>query len=169
VELVSRHSWLSSKIEIRDAGIGGSGMFAVEAIREGEVVIRWGGIYVGREEAERACRNGKGTMQWDDDLFSVEDDGNDDPAYKINHSCNPNVWMEDAITVSAMRDIAAGEEVTADYALWEANEDCVSAWICGCGSSHCRGRVTGRDWRLPEMQARYRGHFSPLLNKRIPG
>ena len=40
----------------------------------------------------------------------------------MNHSCDPNTWMEDEVTISARRDIQAGEEITADYALWVAED-----------------------------------------------
>lgn len=141
-------------------------MFATSPIVQGEKVLVWGGVYVQKEEAERAIQQGKLVLQWDDDLFSVEDRGEDE-AYFINHSCDPNVWMCDAFTLSARRDISTGEELTADYALWEAREEYVSNWDCHCGAKNCRGNVKGTDWRLPELQKMYDGHFSPLLNKRI--
>jgi hypothetical protein len=105
-------------------------------------------------------------MQWDDNVYSVEDSGVDD-GYFINHSCDPNSWMQDAFTLIARRDIKKGEELTADYAIWEADENYVSKWECHCNSPLCRKRVTGKDWRLKELQERYNGHFSPLLTKRI--
>jgi hypothetical protein len=75
--------------------------------------------------------------------------------------------MTDEVTLVARRDIAQDEELTADYAMWEADENHVMRWACVCGSPRCRGRVTGQDWRLPELPQRYRGHFSPLINQRI--
>jgi hypothetical protein len=161
-------NWLNPKIEIRETPTKGRGMFAREAIAAGEVVILWGGEFVDGEGARKARAAGQRTMQWDDDLFSV-DDGRDDPAYLINHSCDANVWMEDAFTLAAKRPIAAGDELTADYALFVADEGYVSKWECRCGSAGCRGRVTGRDWASAAVQEKYRGHFSPLLNKRIEG
>jgi hypothetical protein len=73
--------------------------------------------------------------------------------------------MLDARTVGARRDIAAGEELTLDYALFSVAPE----WRmeCHCGSSLCRGVVTGNDWRLAELQERYAGHFSPFINARI--
>jgi hypothetical protein len=73
--------------------------------------------------------------------------------------------MLDARTVGARRDIAAGEELTVDYALFSV----VPEWRmdCHCGSSRCRGVVTGNDWRLLELQQRYAGHFSPFINARM--
>ena len=81
-----------------------------------------------------------------------------------NHSCDSNLWMRDAFTLEARRDIAAGEELTVDYALQTAVD-----WemACNCGSRLCRRVVGGGDWKRPELQERYRGHFSPFLNVRI--
>ena len=74
--------------------------------------------------------------------------------------------MLDAVTLAARRPIAAGEEITADYALWLFEQDwCLDP--CRCGSPLCRGRVTSRDWQLPELQTRYAGHFTPFLNRLI--
>ena len=38
---------------------------------------------------------------------------------------------------------------------------------CGCGAKLCRKRVTGNDWRLPELWQRYDGYFSTYLERRI--
>ncbi len=107
-------------------------------------------------------------MQLDDDLYSIEERGSDD-TYFMNHSCDPSVWMSSAVTLVARRDILPGEELTVDYALFEADEGFVAAWECGCRSPRCRSLITGVDWTNPELQERYQGHFSPLINKRIAG
>jgi uncharacterized protein len=163
---IADRSWLNPKVEMRATPNSGRGLFALAQIDAGETVIVWGGDYRDAAGAAQARGEGKGTMQWDDDVFSIET-GDDDPAYSINHACDGNVWMMDAVTLAARRRIAAGEQVRADYALWEADEDYVSAWDCACESPLCRRRITGRDWRLPDVQERYAGHFSPLINKRI--
>jgi SET domain-containing protein len=157
--------WVNPKIEIREVAGKGRGMFAAARINNGEKVLMWGGNYVNAVEAEKAKAAGKLVMQWDEDLYSIEDRG-EEVGYFINHSCDANTWMADARTLIAKRDIEAGEEATADYALWE-NGDYVSGWECRCGSPLCRGRVTGQDWKLPNVQERYRGHFSPLINRKI--
>lgn len=166
--VVVRPSWLHPRIAIRQSAIARVGMMAVERINAGETVVVFGGLYADTEGAQAAVRQGKGVMQWDDEIWSIETDS-DDPAYLINHSCAPNTWMQDAFTLVARTDIQSGQEITADYALWEADEDYVSPWMCGCGTPHCRGRITGRDWRLPALQQDYAAHFSPLINRRIRG
>lgn len=133
----------------------------------GETVVIWGGVSVASAtDAEKASRLGKIVMRLDDDLYTVEDRGQDD-TYFMNHSCDPNVWMANAWTLIARRAIAVDEELTLDYALVEADETFASDWVCGCRSADCRTRVTGKDWLLPELQRRYKDHFSPLLIKRI--
>lgn len=159
--------WINPKIEIRDTIQKGRGMFAVEPINVGEKILVWGGNYVSnKSKAEIERTNGKLVMQWDDNLFSVEDMG-EDSGYFINHSCDSNTWMADVFTLIAKRNINLGEEITADYALWEADENYISRWKCECGAKVCRKKITGMDWRLPEVQKRYKNHFSPLINKRI--
>jgi SET domain-containing protein len=160
--------WLSPKIEVRESPIQGSGMFAKSPITPGEVVVVWGGTFVETEEADRARAQGKIIMQLDDDVYSIEEPG-EDSTYFMNHSCDPNVWMADTVTLVARRALVTDEELTVDYALFEADQVAVMNWQCVCGSPHCRKRVTGQDWRLLELQARYAGHFLPLIARRISG
>jgi SET domain-containing protein len=161
-----KESWLDSRIEIRSSSFHGKGMFALEDIKKGEIVVIWGGVFVTSKEAEIAVTEGKIVMQLDDDLFSIEEKG-EDPTYFINHSCNPNVWMKDEVTLIARTEIKPDDELTTDYALFEAWEDFVSPWECVCGSEFCRKKITGKDWRIQELQERYKGHFLPLITKRI--
>lgn len=159
-------SWVTPKAEIRESKISGKGLFAIENLFPGEVVVVWHGRYTDRKEAKRAKREGKLVMQWDVDLFSVEDRG-DDEGYFINHSCDSNLWMEDAYTLIVRKTIKAGQEITADYVLWEADKDYVSKWECNCRMAKCRKRVTGVDWKSKGVQSMYKNHFSPLINKRL--
>lgn len=177
-----KKSWIDPRIEIRSSPIHGKGMFAVAPIEKGEVVVIWGlpQTYLSKDDAERAAEKGRAegkcvlVGQLDEDLFTVEEmvisgtsaRGTDITDF-MNHSCNPNVWHEDEVTLTARRDIKPNEELTLDYALDEADEDFVKPWECICGSPLCRKRITGKDWRIPELQKRYRGHFTPLINKRI--
>lgn len=163
---ISIKSWMNSKIIIRQSPIEGLGMFAKADIKRGDKILVWGGDYTNKKGAESARKRGWPSMQWDDDLFSF-DSGEDLDEHIINHSCDPNAWMTDAYTLSARRDIKKGDEITIDYALFMSDENYIADWACHCGSPACRGRVTGKDWRNPELQERYEGHFSPLINKRI--
>ncbi len=158
--------WLSPKVEIFDSPIHGKGMRALTGISEGERIVVWSGdCYTDREGAERAKAEGKATMQWDDDVFSIETSEMED-IFRINHSCDPNTWMKDAFTLVAMRDINVGEEVLVDYGLM-IYEEGFAEWDCSCGSDQCRGKISTDDWKDPLLQERYRGHFTPWLNKMI--
>jgi SET domain-containing protein len=151
------------------------GTFAVTSIRADEVVEVWGECSHGEQTVaytddpsriDNARRTGLVVMQWDYHLYSIEAPGSDE-GYFINHSCDPNLWFRDAFTLVARRAVSEGDELTLDYALFEADRDWTSAWACVCGSSQCRGTITGRDWQRPELQGRYAEHFTPLFNKRI--
>jgi hypothetical protein len=159
-------NWINPKIEVRESPIHGQGMFASAKIEQGEELIIWRECYTDKAGALKAVLDGKGTMQWDEDVFSYETELHREH-YMINHSCDPNGWMADAHTLEARKDIFEGEEITVDMAMFESDEGAIATWSCNCGSRICRGRITGKDWRLDELQRRYRGHFSPLVNKRI--
>jgi uncharacterized protein len=164
--------WVDPRIEIRSSTIAGRGMFALAPIRAGEPVIIWGGtvftqadVGAGRVAPGSAVYIGEGTFLGSP--TGAYDRERDDRGDFINHSCDSNVWLADENTLVARRDIEAGEELTLDYALFEGDETDVKPWRCRCGSPACRGRVTGKDWRLQEVQQRYAGHFSPFINIRI--
>jgi len=169
-----KRSWIDPRIEIKSSPLHGKGMFAAAPIKEGEVAVIWGLLktYTNREDAEKAAANGRAKgksiyiEQIDEDLFSVEERG-DDPSYFMNHSCDPNLWMKDEVTLIARRDIKRDEELTLDYALAEPDEDFVASWKCACGCPLCRKRYTGKDWRTLELQERYHDHFTPLIKRRI--
>lgn len=161
-------SWIDPRVEVRTSPIGGNGMFAREPINAGETVIVWGGVVLTKEDLQSGNFR-KNTLSAIGENLWLGDapDGEDFAADYTNHSCDSNLWMADENTLAARRDIAAGEELTADYMMWEANEDYRAAWQCNCGSPFCRKQITGKDWRLPGLQARYENHFSPFLNERI--
>lgn len=75
----------------------------------------------------------------------------------IDHSCAPSAWLDGLDTV-AIGDLAPGEAVTLDYATFCGPD--MTPFACRCGTSQCRGWITGWDGLLPELQARYAGHFS---------
>jgi uncharacterized protein len=83
----------------------------------------------------------------------------------VNHSCAPNAGLAGQMALVALRSIRAGEEVCYDYAMSDGSD--YDEFACSCGTSMCRGKVTGRDWRLSELQERYEGHFSPYLHRRM--
>jgi uncharacterized protein len=156
--------WLDDRVAVRPSTIEGLGLFAKEPFAKGEVVGTLGGRVIDDAELREVARTRAkyNSLAIGEGLNLVIAD--DEPIARGNHSCDPNLWMRDAFTLEARRDVAVDEELTVDYALQTAVE-----WEmrCNCGSAECRGVVRGTDWQLPELQARYQGHFSPFLNARI--
>ena len=174
IERYRPHWWIEGRIEIRPSPFHGRGMFASEQVREGEVAVVWGGTLI----LTNADVDGEPRKHWrglgyvwarigEDAHLAEQLGGNEDLTNLMNHSCDPTVWFADEVTLVARRDIAVYEELTLDYALFEGDEEMVCAWECRCGSPLCRGGFTGRDWRIPDLQARYGDHFSPFINRRI--
>ena len=82
----------------------------------------------------------------------------------LNHSCDANAWLADEVTLTARRDIEAGEEITLDQGTWNDEDAYISdGTLCTCGARVCRGYLTEQDWRRPDVRERYRGHFHPML------
>jgi hypothetical protein len=158
-------TWYDPRLELSPSSTHGTGMFATGLIREGEVVMIWGGTLYSRAELQAGTvpRDTSYSFIEEDVLMAAPGDGMD---YYINHSCDPSVWMADRTTVVARRDIQPGDEITGDYAVWESDPS-YTVDPCMCGSTRCRGRFSGDDWRLPELQARYQGHFLPYISARI--
>ena len=156
-------TWLNPKVEVRDSTIEGRGLFALQDIEPGEVIIIMGGSVLTDGEFLALNLEKYSAAAIDEGLNILLDTPN--PAECGNHSCDANTWMRDEVTSEAKALIPAGRELTIDY----ATQTGFAAWSmpCNCGSTACRGTVTGADWRLSDVQARYRGHFSPFLNARI--
>lgn len=159
-------SYLSPRLELRAcADKGGYGLFAREPLEKDAVLAVWGGVVVpGNRLPEYSPYARTHGLQVEDDLFLLPLT-EDDPSDYFNHSCSPNAGLLGQITLVAMRPIAAGEEICFDYAMSDSNP--YDEFDCGCGSPECRGRITAQDWQRKDLQARYRGYFSPYLQRRI--
>jgi SET domain-containing protein len=161
-------SYLSPKAaKGRPSGISGRGLLAVEPIARHEVVAVKGGHVVDTARLARLPEQlRESDIQIADDLHLValEDAEYEAVMLFLNHSCEPNVGIAGNVVLVAMRDVAAGEELTTDYALFD---DYDGEMACACGTASCRRVVHGRDWRRPELQARYGPYFSWYLRRRF--
>jgi uncharacterized protein len=158
-------SWLNPKLIVRESRIAGLGLFTIAPVEHGEVCCRLAGELMTDERFRMhvAGRARYSALAVDERLHLVQSD--DDPTTKGNHSCDPNMWLADSVTVVARRPIAAGDEATIDYALLTVEP--TWSMVCNCGSALCRELVRGEDWRLSELRARYEGHWSPFIERRI--
>jgi hypothetical protein len=159
-------SYLSPKLEARPLPKKGFfGVYACAAVTAGELLAMWSGVIYSFAELETLpAIVVSRSVQVEDDLFLIPI-RHGEPGDFFNHSCNPNAGLNGQIGVVAMRDIAAGEEVCYDYAMSDGSA--YDEFECHCGEANCRHRVTGDDWQLPDLQERYRGYFSPYLQRRI--
>jgi uncharacterized protein len=163
-----RLSYRSPKTEVRASQIHGRGLFAIADIAKDEIVAVKGGHIINRETLREKVtpRLGPVEIQIDKDLFiaPLTEEEREDSMLCSNHSCNPNLGMRGEITLVAMRDIRAGEELTHDWAMTDDDEYSVE---CKCGAANCRKIVTGKDWQRPDLQKGYAGYFSAYLADKI--
>jgi|SRR5437899_1399828 len=158
-------NWLTPLAEAEPTGPKGWGSFARERIPAGTTVAGFGGWVVSRAVLDTMPEDRrKRGIQVDDDLYLVSAE-TPEPGDMLNHSCVPNCGLMGGTILVAMRDIEPGEEITFDYATCDGSD--YDEFACQCGAVECRGTVTGRDWMLPEIQAKYHGWFSPYLARRI--
>jgi SET domain-containing protein len=158
-------SHLIEKVEVRDAGPTGRGVFAVAPIAKGETVVGFGGWMCDKATlSDLSSARARDAIQVDDDLFLVGPNRLE-RADMVNHSCAPTCGLRGSVVLVAMRDLAPGEEITMDFATCDS--EAYDEFECECGAESCRHKITGRDWELPELQRRYRGWFSTYLARRI--
>ena len=153
----------SDLCEIQGSQIHGRGVYATRDIAAGTKIIEYVGELIDKKESERrawaqhakAQKNGDAAVY----IFTLTDkwdiDGNVpwNTARLINHSCGPNceAWIEGKrIFIHSLTDIAAGEELTFDYAF---DVDCYEDHPCLCGRDGCVGYIVSREqWpRLREI------------------
>ncbi|MGI8820737.1 MAG: SET domain-containing protein [Chthoniobacterales bacterium] len=160
-------SYLSPKTIVRQSPIHGRGLFARAAIGKEEIVAVKGGHIVTRERLHALqLQLGPAEIQIGADLFiapvSIEE--REGSMIFSNHSCAPNLGLRGEITFVAMRDVAAGEELTHDWAMTDDDD---SSMDCCCGAASCRGTITGKDWQRADLQQRYGRYFSTYLLKKM--
>ncbi len=164
-------SWISPKLVGGPSRIHGAGVIAVEPIARGEKLMEFGGQQISREEAGSDRWRARSVWLAGNDLYLALPKSDPEPSIdeNLNHSCDANSWLDDEVTLSARRDIAAGEEITLDQGTWNFDDD-EYVWDqphCTCGAEHCRKTLTNDDWRRDDVQQRYRGHFHPHLQRMI--
>jgi hypothetical protein len=140
-------------------------MVAIAPIKAGELLtIIGGGIYSLEELDTLSPKIHSYSIQVDDHAY-IAPYTETETAFIINHSCTPNAGLMGQISFVALRDIEEGEEICYDYAMSDGSS--YDEFPCSCNTQYCRHQVTGNDWQRPELWERYKGHFSPYLQRRI--
>jgi hypothetical protein len=160
-----RQSWLHPDAETRPTATKGIGVFALVAIAPNTTVAGFGGHVVdGRELAALGEAVRIHALQIDDDLFIASTPPFDSADF-VNHSCDPNCGIVGSVLLVTMRAVDAGEELCFDYAMTDSDD--YDMFVCTCGTDRCRGRITGDDWKQPELRDRYAGWYSTYLGRRL--
>jgi SET domain-containing protein len=126
---------------VRSSSLHGAGVYTTAAIRKGTRVLEYTGPRLTRKESEGMYSDSEVTY-----LFTMDDqktiiDGFGMAAF-VNHSCDPNCETDqigDSIWIIARRNIAANEELTYDYCLWDAEPG--EEAPCYCSAKDCRGTM----------------------------
>jgi hypothetical protein len=160
--------WINPKLAVAECELG-KGQFATQAITGGGLLAVFGGRVMTLEEFDRLppeIQHYPYQISENPDLLfgpmRAEDISGGD---FFNHSCNPNAGFRGALHLVAIRAIAAGEQVTFDYAT------CMTADFgnmpCACGAEECRGFISGDDWKIPGLQQKYVGYWQPYIQEKI--
>jgi hypothetical protein len=164
-------SWINPKLAAGQSRIHGEGIFATAPIARGEKLMEFGGEIISVEQANGNLYREQSVWMAVNDIYLGLPVSDPDPSLdeNLNHSCDANTWLTDDVTVTARRDIAAGEEITLDQGTWNfsAGEYTWDDAPCGCGAPDCRKTLTENDWRLPIVRQRYAGHLHPTVQKMI--
>lgn len=140
------------RIQTRRSSVHGNGVFAVQDIAEGETLIEYKGEIISWEEALRRHPHDPAQPHHtfyfhidDDRVIDGNVDGN--ASRWINHSCEPSCEADEQdgrVFIKALRNIAAGEELSYDYGLVidePYTKKLKADFPCWCGSEQCRGTL----------------------------
>ena len=140
------------RIQTRRSGVHGKGVFALQDIAEGEIIIEYVGEVISWPEAQRRHpHNPKDPNHTF--YFHLDDKHVLDALYGgnssrwINHACEPNCEadVEDKrVFIKALRDIQPGEELNYDYGLVidsPLTPELKAEYACWCGAPSCRGTM----------------------------
>lgn len=125
---------------IRSSQIHAAGCYTTVSLSAGTRIVEYTGRRLTADQADELYEGDDQTY-----LFGLDDgkhviDGHGMAAF-INHSCQPNCETDEfdgRVWILAARDIAAGEELTYDYNLYDGEE---GAAPCFCGTRQCRGTM----------------------------
>ena len=139
---MTRRSWQETyrALKVRPSRIVGQGLFAGHAIPRRAKIGEFEGEVIGLREARRRAKGQRVIA-----IVELERHALDATRMKhgfrfINHSCAPNTFFRctpERAEIYALRDIAAGEELTVDYG--ESQHD--GKLPCRCGAARCRGAI----------------------------
>lgn len=81
----------------------------------------------------------------------------------LNHSCNPNVIVNDKLQVVTFKPVKANEELVLDYSTTELDPD----WEmrCNCGENNCRKILRSYQFLPKAIQKKYAKFIAPVFSQ----
>jgi SET domain-containing protein len=136
-----RPAYQKYDVATRRSGIDGFGAFAAEPIPAHRKIGEIRGESISVSEARRRAAGQLRIMIVEvSETRAVDASRSADPLRFTNHSCQPNAVLrirQGRVEIYAMRDIAPGEEICANYG--ESHHE--GRLTCRCGASGCCGRL----------------------------
>lgn len=161
---IEETSYISPKLKLFLSKKDRFGLLSYVPVDIGELLVVWGGTIITKNTFYQFPKDiQRMSVQIEEDIFFVST--RISASDYVNHSCDPNAVLVGQIVLIAFRPISVGEEICYDYATSEGEH--YDDFKCNCGTSLCRGYITGDDWKIPELWDRYEGYFSPYLQRRI--
>ncbi len=126
-----------AKVYVGKSKIAGEGMFVANDVKKGHRISFIKGKL--KKKVNKGVSDSLANPDWIGfDKYLWIDPSM--PYKKLNHCCSPNAGIKGKVSLYALTDIRAGEEVTIDYSITECDE----LWKldggkkCNCGSRECR-------------------------------
>lgn len=167
---LKRHRRQHKKWKLILDGKSHYGMYAVDTIEAGEIVgahEEQPHVLVSQTHV-RQNWNAEQRRWFSEYAYPLTDETfvswSQDPEHwkPINHSCDPNSWLE-GLNLVARRQIRAGEEITIDYGTFY--NELMAEFACSCGARECRRTIRGTDYTGPFIE-RYGDHVSDYVRTR---
>jgi SET domain-containing protein len=133
---------LAFGLTVATSRIHGKGCFAIVPFRQNPQIAEYVGERISMAEAaRRRCVAGEKCICDVDAQWAIDGSRSGNGTQYVNHSCQPNshvIVLRGQIFLHALREIAAGEEITTDY-LYELGLD---GTRCNCQTDSCRKTIS---------------------------
>jgi SET domain-containing protein len=137
-----RRNWreIYAGLRVKKSRIVGWGLFTSTRIARRAKIGEFEGEVIGLREARRRAKGRDIIAIVELERHALDATHSPRGFRFINHSCEPNTFFRCTparAEVYALRNIAAGEELTVDYGESHHN----GRLPCACGARNCRGRI----------------------------
>lgn len=131
---------VSASLCVGPSPIHGTGVLAAQPLPARRKIGELGGRLVRLPEARRRVERRRRIYLVELTARTALDCSDDPLLGRLNHHCAPNCYLRIrglAVEVYALRNLAAGEELTIDYGQTPHR----GGMRCTCGAPRCRGRL----------------------------